>query len=181
MRQLAKADTESRNLRYTARGRPHRRHRVYSRTLKLAFRSCFSIRAFFAIFPSLSGCRRHDRDPLEGEPSAEQRPAVVVRLGRRPHRDIHAFAPWRPCRSRSPGRSAARSVQREVAMTVERVRFKPLKSRMRGIADRDEPVDELPHPVAAERHLPRRSTSLAELEPGDGLPPPCHDGLLTGE
>src|SRR5664279_6585157 len=37
------------NLRYTDLGRPHRRHRVYPRTLNLGVRCCFSIKAFFAM------------------------------------------------------------------------------------------------------------------------------------
>src|SRR5271154_7157299 len=41
---------QSPNLRYTDFGRPHRRHRVYPRTLNLGVRCCFSIKAFFAIW-----------------------------------------------------------------------------------------------------------------------------------
>src|SRR5438128_1578458 len=41
---------QSPNLRYTERGRPHRWHRVYPRTLNLGLRCCFSTRAFFAIY-----------------------------------------------------------------------------------------------------------------------------------
>src|SRR5437763_5096737 len=39
----------SMNLRYTDLGRPHRRQRVYARTLNFGLRCCFSIRAFFAM------------------------------------------------------------------------------------------------------------------------------------
>jgi hypothetical protein len=40
------------NLRYTARGRPHREHRVYPRTLNFGVRFALAIRAFFATVSS---------------------------------------------------------------------------------------------------------------------------------
>jgi hypothetical protein len=40
------------NLRYTARGRPQREHRVYARTLNFGVRFAFAISAFFATVSS---------------------------------------------------------------------------------------------------------------------------------
>jgi hypothetical protein len=51
------------NLRYTARGRPQREHRVYPRTLNLGVRFALTTSAFFAI-PQLS---------LNGNPSRRNR------------------------------------------------------------------------------------------------------------
>src|ERR687897_1755244 len=77
--------------RYTARARPHREHRVYSRTLNLCCCCCLLISAFFAMSSFSSGARSpparfvapdspassrrlrlHHRDPLEREPQRHQ-------------------------------------------------------------------------------------------------------------
>ena len=59
----------SMNLRYTARARPHRRHRVYSRTANLCLPCCFWINAFFAI-SSLYPAAETAGIPWKGKPSA---------------------------------------------------------------------------------------------------------------
>jgi len=61
----------SMNLRYTARGLPHRRHRVYSRTPNFAGFSCFSVNAFFAIsLPCYEASAATAGAPSNGKPSA---------------------------------------------------------------------------------------------------------------
>src|SRR5512134_2324927 len=64
----------NRNLRYTARERPHRRHRVYSRTLYFPLRSCFSISAFFAMSVPLRRPPPRPGSPRRGSPARRAAP-----------------------------------------------------------------------------------------------------------
>src|SRR4029450_83460 len=79
--------------RYTDRARPHRRQRVYARTLNLGLRCCFCTSAFFAIFiRSLSAkCASLLVVFTEREAErAQERAALVVGVGGGDDGDVHA-------------------------------------------------------------------------------------------
>src|SRR5262245_22710683 len=67
--------------RYTARARPHLRHRVYARTLYFGSRCCFWISAFFATYYTSALEREAER--------GQQRTALVIGRGGRHDRDVH--------------------------------------------------------------------------------------------
>src|SRR5436305_1699127 len=62
--------------------------------------------------------------------------------------------------------------------------FSPWFPRGRGLTgqrDRQQPVEKLPHPVAAQGHLRADRHALAQLELGDGLAGALHLRLLAGD
>src|SRR5438270_1397698 len=71
--------------------------------------------------------------------------------------------------------------ERVVAPAVETFRRQAPEVPDAGDGQADQPVEELPHAVAPERHLAADGVALAELEPGDRLLGPGHHGLLAGD
>src|SRR3954469_4291088 len=70
---------------------------------------------------------------------------------------------------------------RVVAATVERVGVEPAEVADARQRDRHEPVEELPHPVAAQRDADADRHSLADLELGDRLAGAAHLRALAGD
>src|SRR3954468_16504486 len=71
--------------------------------------------------------------------------------------------------------------EREVAAAVERALAEPAEVADPGQRDRDEPVEELVHPRAAQRHAGADGHSLAHLELRDRLAGAAHLGALAGD
>src|SRR5690554_5387874 len=74
------------NFRKTARGRPHREHRVYARTRNLGFRFALAISVFLAIPTPLVFLERESEPP-------QQAPPFLVGGRRGDDRDVHAALP----------------------------------------------------------------------------------------
>src|SRR6476660_4934936 len=68
-----------------------------------------------------------------------------------------------------------------VALAVELPGREPTEVTDPGQGEREQPVEELPHPVAAQRHVGADRHALAQLELGDGLAGPGHRRLLAGD
>src|ERR1700722_7866835 len=71
--------------------------------------------------------------------------------------------------------------ERVVAVTVERPRREPTEVADPRDRKCDEPVQELPSPVATHRHLHPDVHPLTELETGDRLSGACDQGFLAGD
>src|SRR5262245_54845833 len=124
------------NLRYTAFGRPHRWHRVYARTRNFGFAAALRISAFFAICLVL----------LEREAQQlAQLPALVVGLGRRHDRDVHAALPVNPVLVDLVEHGLLSQTERVVAMPVQLAPVEATEVTDTRQRDREQPVQELPH------------------------------------
>src|SRR6266511_2094472 len=71
--------------------------------------------------------------------------------------------------------------ERVVAAPVERTRAEAPEVADPRERDRDEPIEELPHPVAAQRYARADRHPLADLEAGDRLPGAAHLRALAGD
>src|SRR4051795_10012359 len=71
--------------------------------------------------------------------------------------------------------------ERVVAASVEGRRAEAAEVADARQRDRDQPVEELPHPRAAQRHARADRHSLADLEARDGLASTTHLGTLAGD
>src|SRR2546430_6140249 len=71
--------------------------------------------------------------------------------------------------------------ERVVPTTVERVGAQPAEVADARQRDRDEPVEELPHPVAAQRDARADRHAVADLELRDRLPGAAHLCALAGD
>src|SRR5919197_3197423 len=103
----------------------------------------------------LIGARRRDDAHLEPAYPVD---AIVVHLGKA---DLLAQA------------------QRVVAAPVEGLGGDPLEVTDAGQRDRDQAIQELPHPLAAQRHHRANRVARADLERGDRLFGPGDHGLLA--
>src|SRR5829696_6033981 len=188
------------NVRKTARGRPHRWQRVYARTAYFGLRLALTTRAFFAT-PS-SSSRSYDcaccpprrlgpgaRWPssggsvgAEGEPEpAEQLASLLVGTGGGHHGDVHAALPVHPVHVDLVEHRLLIETERVVAVAVELLGREPAEVPDARQRDAQQAVQELPHPVAAQRHLRADRHALTQLELRDGLAGPLHERLLAGD
>src|SRR5665647_2311980 len=163
---------QSPNLRYTARGRPQRWHRLLPRTPNFGVLSAFWTRAVFAMSVLL----------VEGEAqTAEQRAALVVGGRGRHQGDVHAAHPVHAVGVDLVEHDLFGETERVVAATVELSRRQTAEVADPRKGQGDQPVDELPHPVAAQGRVRADRHALAQLELGDGLAGLRHLRLLTGD
>src|SRR3954454_4730051 len=114
---------------------------------------------------------------LGGERQAqpqEERPRLLVVLGGGRDRDIEAADLVDAVVVDLGEDDLLADADRIVAATVEGARVEPAEVADPRQRDRDQPVDELPHPVAAQRHARADRHPLAELELGERLLRPAH-------
>src|SRR3712207_2042125 len=159
------------NLRYTAFGRPHRWQRVYARTENFGFAAALRISAFLAMSVLL------EREAQE----LEQRPALVVGLGGGHDRDVHASRPVDPVLVDLVEDRLFGQAERVVAVAVELAPVQAPEVADTRQRDRQQTVEELPHPVAAQRHLGADRHALAQLELRDRLRRLAHLRLRSEE
>src|SRR5215211_5259157 len=155
---------QSPNFLKTARGRPQRLQREYFRTGNRGVRDAFTISDFLAIPLLLSvSWLAGER---EAEP-AQQREALLVGRRRRRDRDVEA-ADGRDVVVVDLGEDdLLADTDRVVAAPVERARVEAAEVADAREGDRDEPVEEVVHPVAAQRHARPDRHPLADLEARD--------------
>src|SRR5918992_2756546 len=116
----------------------------------------------------------------EAEP-AQQRPAFLVGRGRGDDRDVHAARPVDRVRVDLVEHRLLGEPERVVAPPVElrgREATEVADTRQR---DREQAVEELPHPVAPQRDLRADGHALTQLELRDGLGGPADLRLLAGD
>src|SRR3954447_15650114 len=105
----------------------------------------------------------------EGEPERfEQCAGFLVVFGRRYDRDIHAPDPYDLVVLDLGEDQLLGHAERVVARAVH-LRRQPAEVADARERDRQQPVEELPHPVTAERYLRADRLPLAELEVRDRL------------
>src|SRR3954451_6573530 len=111
----------------------------------------------------------------------EQRPALVV-VGRRGHdRDVHAAAAVDPVLVDLVEHDLLGETEGVVAVAVELARREAAEVTDAGQCQGQQPVEELPHPVAAQRGVRTDRHALAQLELRDGLAGLGHERLLPGD
>src|SRR6478736_4726531 len=119
---------------------------------------------------------------LEGEAELlEQRPTLVVVGGRGHDRDVHAARPVDPVLVDLVEHDLLGETEGVVAATVELLRREAAEVTDTGQRERQQPVQELPHPVAAQRGVRTDRHALAQLELRDGLAGLGDQRLLTGD
>src|SRR5215213_6446469 len=173
------------NLRKTACGRPQRWQRVYPRTANFGLRAALLTRAFLAICSSLlpdSAGGRDDGLAGEGEAEqAEQLAALVVVRGGGDQRDVHAARSVDLVDVDLAEHRLLGQPERVVAVAVELLGVQAAEVADTGQGQRQQPVQELPHAVAAEGDLGADRHALAELELRDRLAGPHDRRLLAGD
>src|SRR5215210_1237091 len=116
---------------------------------------------------------RHTQHPKE-------LPGLFVGLRRRHHRYIHAARGVYRVVGDLREDGLLPQAQREVPPPVEAPRADPPKVPHTRKRDRDEPVEELPHPLAPQRNARPDRHALSDLEPGDTLAGPPELRFLAG-
>src|SRR4051794_20472120 len=159
------------NLRSTARGRPHFWQRVYPRTLNFGLAAALMTRPFLAISRLLE---------RESE-TTQQRSAFLVRRRRRDDGDVHAAWAVDAVGVDLVEHRLLVEPERVVAPAVELVRRQAAEVADTRQRDRQQPVQELPHPIAAQRDLRADRHALTQLELRDGLGRPTDLRLLAGD
>src|SRR5271166_1872554 len=130
------------------------------------------IRAFFAMSSVL----------LEREAELpQQRSPFVIGRGRGDDGDVHAPRPIDRVHVDLVENRLLGQPERVVPRAVELLGRQPPEVTDTRQRDRDQPVEELPHPVAAQRHPRTDRHALTQLELGDRLAGPPHLRLLTGD
>src|SRR4249919_748821 len=125
------------------------------------------------LLPLLAGERQAER--------AQQRERLVVRLGSCRDRDVEP-ADLRDVVVVDLGKDELlANAERIVSAAVERARAQAAEVADPRQCDRDEPVEELPHAVAAERDLRADRHPLADLELRDRLAGLAHLRALPGD
>src|SRR5205085_623564 len=118
----------------------------------------------------------------EGHPQlAQQRLRGVVPPGGRHERDIHAMDLLDLVVLDLREEHLLLDPHRVIPPAVEAVRRQPAEIAHARHRDRDEPVEELVHPRAAERHAAPDRHPLTQVEVRDRLLGPRHHGLLAGD
>src|SRR5215212_5049723 len=160
------------NLRYTACGRPHRLQRVYPRTLNLGFLLALLTRAFFAMCSVL--LERKAEGP-------QKRSSFVVGRRRGDDGDVHTAGPVDRVHVDLVEHRLLGQPEGVVASAVELLGAKPAEVADTRQRDRDQPVEELPHPVAAQRDARADRHALPQLELCDRLTGLADLRLLAGD
>src|SRR5665648_1017489 len=119
---------------------------------------------------------------VEGEAqTAKQRAALVVGGRGRHQGDVHAAHPVHAVGVDLVEHDLFGETERVVAAAVELSRRQTAEVADPRKGQGDQPVDELPHPVAAQGRVRADRHALAQLELGDGLAGLRHLRLLTGD
>src|SRR6266542_5592656 len=119
---------------------------------------------------------------LEGKAEElEQRPALVVGLRGGDHRDVHAALPVDPVHVDLVEHGLLGQPERVVAVAVELPVGQPAEVPVTGQRDGQQPVQELPHAVAAQGDLGADRHALAQLELRDGPTRAAQLRLLAGD
>src|SRR5699024_7089954 len=164
------------NFRKTARARPHREHRVYARTPNFGFRCDLTTSAFLAICASYpSGFLERETEPLEQATGL----LVVGRGG--DDGDVHPTLPVDLVRVHLMEHELLGQAEGVVAVAVELPRGQPTKVPDPGQGQGKQPVEELPHPVAAQCDPGAERLSFTQLELRDGSPRTVDLRLLAGD
>src|ERR1700759_1246746 len=116
----------------------------------------------------------------EAEPS-QQRTAFGVVFCRGDHGDVHPALPVHLVRVDLVEHDLLDAAERVVAVPVELPVGQAAEVADPGQRDRQQPVEELPHPVAAQRTVRADGHALAQLELGHGLLGPGHGRPLPGD
>src|SRR5699024_1526165 len=132
-------------------------------------------------FPAPGGdLRRRGSVLLEREAEVAQECAsLVVRLGGRHDRDVHAADAIDLVLIDLVEHRLLRETERVVAVAIELAVRQSAEVADAGQRQGDDAVDELPHAGTAHRHVRTDRLTLAQLELRDGLPGTGDDGLLT--
>src|SRR5688500_7510822 len=116
----------------------------------------------------------------EAEP-LEQRASLVVVLRRGDDRDVHATRAVDLVLVDLVEHGLLGEAERVVAGTVELTRAEPTEVADTGQGQREQTVEELPHPVAAQRDVRADRHALTQLELRDGLAGLGDLRLLAGD
>src|SRR3954451_12571996 len=114
---------------------------------------------------SVGGFRRLEREP-EG---AEQGPSLLVRLGRGHDGDVEAADTVDPVLVDLVEHALLLETEGVVAVAVELLVREAAEVADAGQREADQAVEELPRPVAAQRHVGADRLAIAQLELGDRL------------
>src|SRR3954447_7609361 len=173
------------NLRYTARERPQRRQRVYSRVLYLDPR-CW--RTFWDVLATglalLGAVGVHVRVALAAEGHAEcleQRVGLFVGLRRRGDGDVQAPHLVDGVVVDLGEDDLLAQTHRVGPASVERPRLEAAEVTRARERHGDQAVEELVGAIAAQRHADADRHALADLELGDGLAGAPDRRLLAGD
>src|SRR5512141_194440 len=161
------------NLRRNARGRPQSGQRLYWRTPNFSLRFACAILESLAIVVS-SLTERHAE-------VAQQRSALFVVPRGGDHRDVQPLDLLDLVVVDLREDDLLADAEGVVALPVERLRRHALEVAHAWQRDRDEPIEELVHPVAAEGHHRADGLSLPQLEVRDGLARLRDHRLLPGD
>src|SRR3954471_13985278 len=125
---------------------------------------------------------RHGSALLEREAQQlQQRPALVVRLRGGHDGDVHAPRAIDPVLVDLVEHRLLGEPERVVAVAVELAPVESAEVTDTRQCDRQQPVEELPHPVVAQGHLRADRHALAQLELRDRLGRAAHLRLLAGD
>src|SRR5262252_9467448 len=116
----------------------------------------------------------------ESEP-AQQRTALLIGGGGRDHGHVHPALAVHLVRVDLVKHELLGEAERVVPPAVELPVAQAPEVTDPGQCQREQPVEELPHPVAPQGHVRADRHPLAQLELGDGLPRPGHGRLLPGD
>src|SRR4051794_1360955 len=132
--------------------------------------------------PTGSADGGHDGLTGEGEAElAEQLATLVVVRGGGDQRDVHAALPVDAVDVDLAEHRLLVETEGVVAVAVELLGVQATEVADTGQRQRQQPVQELPHPVAAEGDLRADRHALAQLELRDGLAGPDDGRLLAGD
>src|SRR5690349_20556861 len=130
----------------------------------------------------LEGCLGHRSLLLEGEAELlEQRTPLVVVRGGRDHRDVHASRAVDLVLVDLVEHHLLGQAEGVVAAAVELLAGQTAEVADPGQRQREQPVQELPHAVAAQRDVRTDRHALTQLELRDGLAGPGDLRLLAGD
>src|SRR6516162_10213308 len=116
----------------------------------------------------------------ESEPP-QQRTALVIVGGGRDHGHVHPALAVHLVWVDLVEHELLGEAERVVPPAVELPVAQAPEVTDPGQRQREQPVEELPHPVAPQGHVRADRHALAQLELGDGLPRPGHGRLLAGD
>src|SRR5215218_5693734 len=111
----------------------------------------------------------------------QQRATLLVVGGGGDDRDVHTARAVDPVLVDLVEHDLLRETEGVVAATVELVRVQTAEVADAGQRERQQPVEELPHPVAAQRGVRTDRHALAQLELRDRLAGLGHERLLAGD
>src|SRR5450830_1011155 len=164
---------QSLNLRKTARGRPQRWQREYSRVLKRWGLDCLTTSDFLATFPSFCG-------EWQAQP-AQKRQRRLVAFGRGSDRDVEPPDLGDVVVVDLGKDDLLANAERVVSAAIERARIEPAEVANARQRHRDEPIEELVHAHSSQSHLGADGHAGAQLEGCDRLARAPYLRVLAGD